>query len=150
MRSPVNVAPATTTLLRNEFFECPIAVRSPFNDLDEWRWLRGELHATRSRTDVESIHAATCGGCPEVLPRQIITHASVHGAVALEVNDPTKLLRSVGLWLVESSSRTGNLASASRRITADCMQELRNSLNSFVLDGSALYRIFTNKGDSLH
>src|SRR5215472_2814091 len=83
MRSPVNVAPATTTLLRNEFFECPIAVRSPFNDLDEWRRLRGELHATRSRTDVESIHAATCGGCPEVLPRQIITHASIHGAVAL-------------------------------------------------------------------
>jgi|SRR5882757_1402161 len=32
MMSPANVAPATATLLRNKFFECPIAVRSPLND----------------------------------------------------------------------------------------------------------------------
>jgi|SRR6516164_579773 len=43
----------------------------------------------------------------------------------IEVNDPTKLLRSVGLWLVESSSRTGNLASASRRVNSKDLLGLR-------------------------
>jgi len=32
MISPANVAPATATLLRNEFFKCSIAVISPRND----------------------------------------------------------------------------------------------------------------------
>jgi hypothetical protein len=52
-----------------------------------------KMHSTGNLWVVESIRAATCGDCPEVLFRQRITLILCPKEAANSGNDPTKLLR---------------------------------------------------------